>query len=283
MKAFIAGADGQLGRALAARLGRDVVFAGGRGELDVTDRHAVLRAVTAAAPDVVLNAAAFNAVDAAESEPALALAVNAGGPLHLALAAREAGATLVHVSTDYVFDGARRTPYEEDAAPRPLSAYGMSKLAGEMAVMAAAEDYLVVRTSGVLGRGASRAKGGSFVERVLARARAGEALRVVDDQEFSPTLAEDLAGAIVALLGARVRGIAHVTNSGSCTWADLALAALDEARVSARLKRIRSAELNQPARRPAYSVLANRRYTAAGLPALPHWRDAVRRLVAAPA
>src|SRR6185436_1213230 len=124
-------------------------------------------------PDVVINASAYNKVDAAESEVAEALAVNAAGPAHLARACREAGAVLVHVSTDYVFDGSAGRAYAEDDAPRPISAYGASKLAGETLVAASGSEHLLVRTSGVFGAGGSRAKGGSFVERILARARSG--------------------------------------------------------------------------------------------------------------
>jgi dTDP-4-dehydrorhamnose reductase len=283
VKALVTGADGQLGRALVARLGKAVKWAGGRDRLDVTDAAAVRTLIKRVRPDVVFNAAAWNAVDLAESEPEKALAVNGSGPLHLALAARKEKARLVHVSTDYVFDGSRRQkPYEETAAPRPISAYGMSKLAGEMAVLAVSPRHIVARTSGVLGRGGSKAKGGSFVERILARARAGEPLRVVDDQEFSPTSAEDLADALVELVEEDLRGLVHVTNSGSCTWHALAVAALEEAGLDAPVERIETADLDLPARRPAFSVLANRRREEAGLAPLRPWRDALRDLLREP-
>ena len=150
MRALVVGAEGQLGRALVARLGADLAWAGGRSALDVTDAAAVERCLAEARPEVVFNAAAWNAVDLAETRFAEALLVNAAGPAHLARSARACGARLVHVSTDYVFDGAAARPYGEDDPPRPLCLYGVSKLAGEQAVAASGDEHLVVRTSAVL-------------------------------------------------------------------------------------------------------------------------------------
>ncbi len=275
----MAGAEGQLGRALVARLGSDLAWAGGRAELDVGDPAAVERRLFEVRPEVVFNAAAWNAVDLAETRFAEALLVNAAGPAHLARAARACGALLVHVSTDYVFDGLATRPYLEDDPPRPLSLYGVSKLAGEQAVAASVGDHLVVRTSAVLGVGASRAKGGSFVERILARAREGQPLRVVSDQVFSPTYAPDLAAALVALAERGARGLVHVTNSGTCSWHALAVAALELAGIDRPVAEIASAELRAPARRPAYSVLAGERCATLGLPPLRHWREALAELL----
>jgi dTDP-4-dehydrorhamnose reductase len=279
MRAAIVGVAGQLGRALRARLGADVCWAGGRADLDVRDEDAVGRMVEAARPDVILNASAYNAVDAAETAPADALAVNALGPRNLAWAARESGALLVHVSTDYVFDGQARRPYAEDDRPQPLSAYGASKLAGEAMVAAAGCDLILVRTSGVIGAGGSRAKGGSFVERIVARARAGGPLRVVADQVFSPTYAPDLAAALVALVELKARGVYHVTNDGFCSWHELAEAAVRQAGLDTPVEKIRASELKQPARRPPYSVLSNEKYRALGLTPLRPWKDTLRELV----
>lgn len=277
---MVAGAAGQLGRALVDCLGPVVAWAGGRDALDVTHAEEVRARVRAVAPDVVVNATAYNKVDAAEAEPEEALAVNLGGALNLAAAAREAGALMVHVSTDYVFDGRGRRPYVETDLPRPLGAYGLSKRAGEIAVEGAAGEWLIVRTSGVFGKGGSRAKGGSFVDRILARARAGEALRVVDDQEFAPTYAPDLATAIAALVQAGARGTFHVTGAGACTWHGLATAALEAAALAAPVERLAAEELRLPARRPAYSVLSCEKYLAGGLPPLREWREALRAHVA---
>ncbi len=226
-------------------------------------------------PDVVFNATAWNRVDAAETDVAAAYAVNAFAPRFLAQAAREAGALVVHYSTDYVFDGTATRPYREDDAPHPLGVYGASKLAGEHLVAAAGGEHLVVRTSGVLGRGGSEQKGGSFVGRIVAQARAGQPLRVVVDQVFAPTVASDLAAASIALVCAGARGLFHVTNTGSCSWHDLAVAALAGAGLDVPVEPILVAALELPARRPAYSVLDNSRYLDLGLPPLRSWREAL--------
>jgi dTDP-4-dehydrorhamnose reductase len=280
VRAVVVGAGGQLGRELTARLGDALAWAGGRAELDVTDAAAVATLVARVQPDVVFNASAWNRVDAAEAEAERAFAVNALGPRALAHAARTAGALLVHVSTDYVFDGAATTPYREDDPPNPLSVYGASKLAGERHVLDSGAEALVVRTSGVLGRGGSAQKGGSFVDRILARARAGEPLRVVSDQVFAPTFAGELAEALVALARRGARGLYHVTNEGACSWHELATAALEAVGIEREVEAITTAVLGLPARRPPYSVLDTSRFRALGLPRLRHWRDALADLVA---
>jgi dTDP-4-dehydrorhamnose reductase len=275
VRALVVGSGGQLGRELVALLGAEVAWAGDFTELDATDGTAVFALVARVRPDVVWNASAYNRVDAAESEPAAAFAVNALAPHFLARAAREAGALVVHYSTDYVFDGTASRPYREDDTPRPLGVYGASKLAGEHLVAAAGGEHLVVRTSGVLGRGGSEQKGGSFVERIVARARAGEPLRVVADQVFAPTCAADLAAGSIALVRAGARGLFHVTNAGSCSWHELAEAALAAVGLEVPVARISVADLKLPARRPAYSVLDASRYRALGLPPLRTWREAL--------
>jgi dTDP-4-dehydrorhamnose reductase len=281
MKVAVTGAAGQLGRALVTRLGARAVWAGGRDALDVRDPAAVSRVLDDVRPDVVINAAAYNDVDGAESDPASAMAVNAVGPGNLARACRDRGALLVHISTDYVFDGAKREPYREEDCPRPASVYGVSKLAGCLLVAAAGGPHLIVRTSGVFGAGGNRVKGGSFVERILAKARSGQPLRVVSDQVSSPTYAPDLAAALVALVEQGARGLLHVTNSGACSPYDLAAAALEIAGIHARIEPIRTADLGAPARRPAYSVLDNSRARAAGLAPLRSWREALAEFLGA--
>lgn len=280
MRALVAGAAGQLGRELRAHLGEELLWAGGRGELDVTDEAAVAALVARLRPDVVFNASAYNRVDAAESEPERAFAVNALAPRALARAARDAGALVVHVSSDYVFDGASARPYREDDPAHPLSVYGESKLLGERHVLASGAEALVVRTSGVLGRGGSAQKGGSFVDRILAQARAGKPLRVVADQVFAPTLAGELAAALIGLARRGARGLYHVTNEGSCSWQGLAEAALAAAGLALAVEPITAAQLHLPARRPAYSVLDTSRYRDLGLPPLRDWKDALAELVA---
>jgi dTDP-4-dehydrorhamnose reductase len=278
LKALVTGAGGQLGRALVAQLGASA-HPLTHGDLDVTDAAAVSAVVLSARPDVVINATAYNKVDAAESELEAAFAVNATAVLSLALAAKRAAALFVHVSSDYVFDGTQARPYVEDDAPRPINAYGRSKRAGEMMVEAVGAPVLLVRTSGVFGPGGSRAKGGSFVDRILERAKTGAALRVVDDQRFAPTYAPDLAVALVGLIAGGATGTFHVANEGACSWYDLAVAALELADVSSTVHRISSAELAAPARRPAYSVLSSARYAErTGAPLRP-WRAALAEML----
>jgi dTDP-4-dehydrorhamnose reductase len=279
MRALVTGSRGQLGRALVRLLEDRLAWAGDREELDVADRDAVRRVVGGVRPDVLFNAAADVRVDAAESEAVSVLAVNAAGARHLADAAKSVGALLVHVSTDYVFDGESSRPYVEQDPPRPLGVYGVSKLAGEQLVATSGCEWVTVRTSGVFGPGGSQAKGGSFIERILARARTGEPLRVVGDQVFSPTYAPDLAAALVSLVGVAARGLVHVTNSGQCSWHAFASAALDVAGLGRPVERIEASDLGLPARRPRYSVLSNGRYAAFGLPALRPWSEALRELL----
>jgi len=285
VRALVAGAAGQLGRELVQRLGGELAWAGARAELDVSDPAAVRALLGRVRPDVVFNATAYNRVDAAESEPERAYATNAEAPRALALAAREAGALLVHVSTDYVFDGVFADgpprPYREDDPARPLSVYGASKLAGERAVLGSGAEALVVRTSAVLGRGGSLQKGGSFVDRVLAQARAGKPLRVVSDQRFAPTSALELAAALVELVRLGARGLCHVTNAGSCSWHELATAALRLAGLERPIEAITAAELKLPARRPAYSVLDTARARTLGLAPLRPWQEALAEIVTA--
>ncbi len=283
MKALVTGAFGQLGRELVALLGAEAVWSGGRAELDVARLEDVDALVGRIRPDVVFNAAAYNQVDRAESEPGLALEVNALGPLVLARAARKVGALFVHFSTDYVFDGRATRPYREEDIPGPLGAYGVSKLAGEHLAASARGECLCVRTSGVFGRGGSRQKGGSFVDRILAKARSGQPLRVVSDQVFAPTYAPDLARGVLEVVRAGARGLVQVTNAGSCSWHEMAVEALSLSGLSVEVAPITAASLDLPAARPAYSVLDNARALSQGLSPLRSWKEALADSLASPA
>ena len=257
------------------------VMAPGTGELSVVDRTAVREAVDALRPDIVLHGGAYTAVDACESDPDRAFAVNAIGTRNLAEAAAGVGAHLVYVSTDYVFDGALDRPYDEWDQPNPRSVYGRSKLGGEVEVHAAAGlSATVVRTAWVSG-----AHGANMVKTVLRLAAAdpGGQLRFVDDQHGCPTFTADLARAVVRLALDRRPGTFHVTNQGETTWfgfarATLAAAGLDPGCVEP----ITTADLDppRPAPRPANSRLDNAALRLSGLPALPEWTDSLARLVA---
>lgn len=270
MRWLVTGAGGALGTELCRALAGRQLTALTRAELDITDETAVRAAV--AGHDVVLNAAAWTDVDGAESNKVGAFVVNAVGPGHLAAACAEYGATLVHVSTDYVFAGDATGPYREDDPPAPRSAYGRSKAAGERAVLAAGGRAYVVRTAWVYG-----AAGRNFVKTIARLARDRDTVDVVDDQHGSPTWSRDLATGLVALAGSGAEpGIYHYTNAGATTWFGLARAVFEE--LGADPQRVRPTTTDRfprPAPRPAYSVLGTERWTAAGLPAPRPWRVAL--------
>jgi dTDP-4-dehydrorhamnose reductase len=298
MRILITGADGQLGRdlldALAGRVpvgGRRVSLLAPEGPMPglehevlgtdidtmpVDDRDSVQHVVRAFDPELVLHAGALTAVDACESEIDLAYAVNALGTRNVAEAAVAAGAHMLYVSTDYVFDGTSPRPYVEWDRPNPMSVYGASKLAGERECPPSAT---IVRTSWVCG-----AHGNNMVKTALKLAQGDGALHFVDDQHGSPTFTADLAPALVTLGTSKRPGIFHVTNSGATTWMGLVQATLDAAGADPdRVHAISTADLDppRPARRPPKSVLDNMALRLSGLPPLPDWQDGLARLVTA--
>ena len=283
MKVAIFGVDGQLGRALGATLARShEVVPVGRTSANITDAESVAAAVRRAAPDWVINSAAMTHVDRCESEPLAAFEVNAVGAYHVARAAAATGARMMHVSTDYVFDGAKKTAYVEDDAARPINAYGVSKLAGEWFVQSVAEGNVIVRSSGLYGLYKCSGKGSSFAETILSRARQGQPLRVVSDERLTPTFTEDLAAQMTIMLEHGVpAGVYHATNSGSCSWYEFAVELLRLAGVSGSITPIPASEWKSPTRRPSNSVLENGALAALGLDRMPDWRDALARYVAA--
>lgn len=271
----IIGATGQLGRELVKVLAAQTTVALTHADLDITDADATRECIVGLRPDVVINAAAYNAVDRAETKMTAAFAVNAFGARHLALACRECGAALVHVSTNYIFDGQKNEPYEVDDLPAPLSVYGASKLAGEHLVRAAWERSYIVRTSAVFGLAGLQRASGNFVESMLRRAQQQPELRVVNDQTMSPTYAVDLAATIKAVVDTGVYGTYHVTNTGACTWYEFARAIWGLAEVTTPLYPISTEEFPVPARRPRYSVLSHASLHAVGIPSPRHWREAL--------
>jgi dTDP-4-dehydrorhamnose reductase len=277
-RVLVTGAGGQVGReasVLFERAGWQVV-AHDRHGLDITDRGAVFDAVEAARPDAIVNLAAWNAVDLAETEVDGAFAVNAMAVRHLAQAARRAGAHLCHVSTDYVFDGSLERPYVEWDHTNPRSVYGRSKEAGERE---AGPDALVVRTSWVCG-----AQGANLVKTVLNLAEDPDrTLAFVTDQVGCPTMARDLAATLVTLVSERHTGTFHVTNGGAVSWYEFVREILTEAGHSPdRVRPITTAELDppRPAPRPANSVLDGAALRLVGLPPVRHHREALAELVA---
>lgn len=276
MRILITGANGMLGRALRDRLeARHTLYLWDREEADLTDEAATRAAAKGIEFEALIHAAAYTDVDGCETDCDRAMAVNRDGTAHVAGLARERGAALIAVSTDYVFDGTKGAPYLEEDSPRPLSAYGRTKLAGEAAALSSGASCLVVRTSWLFGSG-----GKNFVDTIAERLERGMSLRVVDDQRGSPTYARDLAHGIELLLRRGATGIVHVTNSGDTTWHGLALEIARWLGVDAPIAAIRSDELRRPAPRPAYSVLSNERYRALTGEPLPDWRDALHRHLA---
>lgn len=263
------GAGGQLGRDLARRLPDAVAL--DRAALSIDHADAVDRAFAVHRPELVLNCAAYNAVDRAESEPEAALAVNAEGAANLARACAVVGARFVHFSTNYVFAGSLDRPAVESDPAGPLGAYARSKREGEVRVLAELPAALVVRGAGLFGFDGSSAKGGSFPDRILARARAGEALRVVADQRVNPTYTGDLAEAVLPLARSELSGIVHLAPFDCCSWHELAVEVLRVAGVAAPVAEATTAEFAAAAPRPLNGCLASER-----VPPLRSWREGVR-------
>ncbi|HYM15194.1 MAG TPA: dTDP-4-dehydrorhamnose reductase [Dehalococcoidia bacterium] len=274
MKLLVTGAHGQLGRALQTALGKHRVVAFSHSTLDVTDGPAVDAAITRQRPDVVLHCAALTDTARCEREPDLAMAVNGYGADKVARACARAGARLVAVSTNEVFDGDARTPYTEDAPTRPLNAYGVSKLEGERLTTIACPEAIIVRTSWVYGEG-----GNNFVEKVRNAAHAGDPLRFVTDEVAAPTAATELASAIAELLDrGPPAGVYHVAGEGAASRWDWAAEVLRLTGASSMPERVTTEELRAGGysgpRKPPYSVLANTRARALGVVLRP-WRDAL--------
>jgi dTDP-4-dehydrorhamnose reductase len=265
VRILITGAGGQLGRALQAALAGHELVPLERAQLDITRPDDVAAALRTHRPGWLLNAAAYNAVDAAEKDHDTAFTINQRGPRILARATAEAGVTLLHVSTDYVFDGEAAAPYDEDARPDPRSAYGRSKLAGEVAVRDGNPCHYVVRTAWVYA-----ARGKNFPLTMLELAKRGP-VRVVNDQTGSPTYAPHLAAAIARLVEAKPAfGTYHMAGSGAATWYELTVALFEAMQVPVTVTPVTTAEFPRPAPRPRYSVLTTVR---APRIELPPWRE----------
>ena len=271
MRILLTGRNGQVGWELERTLAPfGEVIALDRKQLGLADEASIRRATRAAAPNVIVNAAAYTAVDRAESEPVLASAVNGVAPGILAEEARSGNALLVHYSTDYVFDGEKGVPYREDDPTSPVSVYGRSKLEGEQAIQAAGCRHLILRTGWVYA-----ARGNNFVRTMLKLARERGELSVVGDQTGSPTSAHELAAATATLLaqGPPADGIYHLSAAGETSWYDYALAIISlTGLVDTKVRRITTADYPTAARRPRYSVLSNEKIRNAAGIALADWR-----------
>lgn len=287
MKILLTGSEGQLGRDIAPRLitaghtviGHDVAT------LDITDAKKTADLIKEVAPKVIINCAAYTAVDKAEKERDAAFAVNATGPENIAKGAKAVGAALIHISTDFVFDGKKSTPYNEEDAVNPIDVYGESKLKGEQAVIRNLPEHVIIRTAWLYG-----SQGANFVKTILKHAADKEVMKVVYDQAGTPTWTADLCDAIIAAAnsidaGEKRFGVYHYSNEGVTSWYDFALASIEEARVlgvSLKIKHmepILTHEYPTPAKRPAYSVLDKKKIKDAFRIIVPHWRESLKKML----
>jgi dTDP-4-dehydrorhamnose reductase len=270
VKALITGGGGQLASDLMSLLGPSA-RAYSHAELDITDNAALDRAFDEVGPEVVFNCAAFHNVDVCEREPDASWAVNVKAVGELA----RRGARLVHLSTNYVFDGRREEPYGEQDRPSPRSIYALTKLSGEYAALGYGSDALVVRSAGLYGLHGSVSKGGNFVQRMLARARAQGALSVVADQRLQPTFTADLAKAILDAVNSGASGLLHLTATGACSWHEFTAAIMQEAGIEVPIEATTTEIPAGGVDRPLNGVLASPRADSLGLSPLRHWREAL--------
>jgi dTDP-4-dehydrorhamnose reductase len=270
LKALITGGGGQLASDLQALLGGDA-RSYSHAELDIRDRAAVLRALDETRPDVIFNCAAFHNVDVCEHEPETAWAVNVEAVRGLA----SAGLPIVHLSTNYVFDGRAEEPYGEDELPAPRSVYALTKLAGEYAALAYGSKSLVVRSAGLYGLHGSASKGGNFVQRMISRASEQGSLSVVSDQRLQPTFTLDLAQSIQEAVDSGARGIVHLTSSGECSWYEFTVAILERAGIRASVEPIATTKPPGGVDRPLNGILSRPRADQLALSELRPWRQAL--------
>ncbi len=279
MKIAIIGSNGQLGADVTAeyqRAGETTIELTHAG-IDIASLESTRKVLSRIRPEVIVNTAAMHHVENCENEPLRAYEVNALGARNLGVVARELGAKLVHVSTDYVFDGTKKQPYVEEDRTVPLNVYGNTKLAGEAFVQATAEKYFVLRTSALYGNSPCRAKGGrNFVELMLKLSAERDELRVVDDEVVSPTSTEELARQIVAISRTDHYGLYHATSEGSCSWYEFAKKILELKGIKTKLSIASSSEFPSKVSRPKYSVLENHALKVVGLNIFQPWQEGLR-------
>jgi dTDP-4-dehydrorhamnose reductase len=280
MKIAVIGANGQLGSDLVAAFSEkgDAVCGLAHSDIEISDLHSVSHALEDIQPQVIVNTAAMHHVENCEREPEKAFAVNALGTRNIAIVARDLGAVLIHVSTDYVFDGSKGSPYIEEDNPLPLNAYGITKLAGEHFVRATTDKHFVIRTSGLYGKSPCRAKGGlNFIELMLKLAKERGEVRVVDSEVVTPTSTAELAQQMVQLSHSDCYGLYHATAEGSCSWYEFAREIFAVTDTPVRLKIAAPGEFPAKVARPKYSVLENRALKSRGLNVFKPWQDALHK------
>lgn len=277
MKILIIGADGQLGSDLCKVIPKAEQVPFTLKDIDITNQEQTIAVIKKQQPDVVINTAAFHNVDKCEDEVEQSFAVNSLGVRYLSEACKLVGATLVHLSTDYVFAGEKDKPYVETDCPNPQSIYAISKLAGEQTVKATLDKYFIVRSTGLYGVAGCLGKGGTnFVEGMLKRAKAQPGLRVVDDEVLSPTYTLDLAEKIYELIKTNKYGLYHLVNQGQCSWYQFTCKIFELLDQSVDIAKVTSAEFKAKAKRPKYSVLGTVNLGEAGLKPLRPWSEALQ-------
>jgi dTDP-4-dehydrorhamnose reductase len=280
MKVIVTGALGMLGHeAVKAFLmrGHEVVatdIASNKHRFDITDKDAMRALFTAIQPAWVINCAAYTNVDASEDHEKEAFSLNAKAPSLLANVCSENSVRLLHMSTDYVFDGSKKSPYTEHDTPNPVNAYGRSKLEGELAIADKMDDYLIIRTQWLFGL-----HGKNFVSTIVETAQGRQSVRVVNDQWGSPTYSKDLAKAMVLLVELDARGIYHVRNRGKATWYDLARKAIELFELETEVISVSTSEFPRPAKRPAYAILSTRKFTKTTGKLMPPWQISLKQYV----
>lgn len=283
MKVAVIGANGQLGADIAAALdevGHQTVRLT-HADIEVADESSVAMTIADLSPAAIVNTAAFHNVERCEKEPATAFAVNALGARNLAKVSADRKIYLLHVSTDYVFDGLKKSPYLETDLALPLNTYGNSKLAGENYLRTICPQGAVIRVSGVYGASPCRAKGGlNFVKLMLKLAGERPEIRVVDDEVLTPTFAGDIARQVATLIEAQPAGLFHATAQGACSWYEFAAAIFDITGTTTNLQKARPGEFPAKVPRPSYSVLENAALKSMNLDRLPSWRDGLERYLA---
>ena len=276
MRIAITGANGQVGTNLTETLSNEhEIIPLTHKDLDITDLNKTKTTLNKIRPELVINTAAYHKTDECEENPEKSFLVNTIAVRNLALICKEIGASLIHFSTDYVFDGKKKEPYTEDDIPNPINVYGVSKLAGEIFIRNTLKEHYIIRPSGIFGK-AKKVGKKNFITRMLELTREKGKLKIVDDQIFSPTYAKDLAEKVAELIKTNKYGTYHITNSGYCSWYELAKTAFELTGINVELKPVKSHEFPMKVRRPHFSVLENRNLKRIGLSPLRHWKEALK-------
>lgn len=277
MRILITGAGGQLGSEFAELFKNENLEALSHSKLDITDFERVKKFIENFKPAILINTAAYHLVDECENYPEKAFLLNSIAVRNLAILSSKFDFLLVHFSTDYVFDGKKESPYNEDDLPAPLSVYALSKLCGEIFIKNLCEKFYIVRTCGLYGAKGRASKGGNFIERILRKWEEGKKLRVVSDQIVTPTYTKELAEKVkMLILNEAPSNLYHMTNEGECSWFEFSKKIFELMGIEADIEPVSSEELNLKAKRPKYSVLENRNIRLVGLTDFRHWSEALK-------